>query len=227
MNEHILEKIKKCLKLAKSANENEAAIALKQAKALMDKYGVDENTLVFSDISEEKTYTKTQSMPPQWNAGLMNVCASAFDCEVFVSKELFNNTSVTFVGVKHSAYLASYAYEVLLRQLTKARKDYYAKNNKRCKRSTRIYRADQFAEGYVSRLYNKINDFAGNTPEIVSQYMSEKHGKLSKIKPRKNKAATDGRSQRGNENAFDDGWRAGKNANLHRPIGGQEQRRLN
>lgn len=226
MDNTILEKIKKCLALAKSANENEAAIALKQAKALMGKHGIDENTLVFSDVTEEKTYTKTQSMPPQWNADLMIVCASAFDCEVFVSKEIFSNTSVTFVGVKHSAYLASYAYEVLLRQLTRARKDYYFKNNKRCKRSTRIYRADQFAIGYVSRLYNKINNFAGNTPEIVSKYMSEKHGKLSKIKPRKNKAATDGRSQRGNEDAFDDGWHAGKDANLHRPVGGKKQRRI-
>ena len=35
MNEKILEKIKKCLRLAKSSNENEAAAAMRQAQKLL------------------------------------------------------------------------------------------------------------------------------------------------------------------------------------------------
>ena len=38
--EKALDKIKKCLALSRSANEHEAAQALKHAQALMDKYGV-------------------------------------------------------------------------------------------------------------------------------------------------------------------------------------------
>lgn len=35
-----IEKIKKCLRLSKSANEHEAAQALKQAQILMQKFGI-------------------------------------------------------------------------------------------------------------------------------------------------------------------------------------------
>ena len=37
-----IEKIKKCLALGKSANEHEAAQALKQAQALMREYGISD-----------------------------------------------------------------------------------------------------------------------------------------------------------------------------------------
>lgn len=39
--EKVLDKIKKCLALSQSANEHEAAQALKQAQALMEKYEVN------------------------------------------------------------------------------------------------------------------------------------------------------------------------------------------
>lgn len=39
----IIDKISKCLALSKSANEHEAAIALRQAQALMQKYKISEN----------------------------------------------------------------------------------------------------------------------------------------------------------------------------------------
>lgn len=48
----VLEKIKKCLALSKSANEHEAAQAMKQAQALMKKYEVDAVDVVLSEVSE-------------------------------------------------------------------------------------------------------------------------------------------------------------------------------
>ena len=37
----VIEKIKKCLALSKSANQHEAATALRQAQSLMEKYNID------------------------------------------------------------------------------------------------------------------------------------------------------------------------------------------
>ena len=50
----ILEKIKKCLALSKSANEHEAAQAMKQAQALMKKYEVDAVDVALSEVSEKE-----------------------------------------------------------------------------------------------------------------------------------------------------------------------------
>lgn len=41
----ILAKIKKCLALASSSNPNEAATALRQARALMEKHGVTSESI--------------------------------------------------------------------------------------------------------------------------------------------------------------------------------------
>lgn len=43
-----IEKIRKCLALAKSANEHEAAAALRQAQALMRKYGVEDGDILMA-----------------------------------------------------------------------------------------------------------------------------------------------------------------------------------
>ena len=50
--ERILEKIKKCLALSKSANEHEAAQALKQAQALMREYGITDIEVELSAVKE-------------------------------------------------------------------------------------------------------------------------------------------------------------------------------
>ena len=47
-----LAKIKKCLARAKSANEHEAAQALKQAQALMREFEVTEQDVEWSQVNE-------------------------------------------------------------------------------------------------------------------------------------------------------------------------------
>lgn len=48
----VLEKIKKCLALSQSANENEAAQALKQAQALMRQYSIIDIEVELSAVTE-------------------------------------------------------------------------------------------------------------------------------------------------------------------------------
>ena len=56
--EKILDKIKKCLALGQSENEHEAAQALKQAQALMEKYEVNAVDIALSEVSEQKADRK-------------------------------------------------------------------------------------------------------------------------------------------------------------------------
>ena len=68
-----IEKIKKCLALAKSANENEAAIALRQAQALMREFQIDPDLL---DIAEASCDSKATKTPQAWEASLVLLIAS-------------------------------------------------------------------------------------------------------------------------------------------------------
>ena len=50
--ERVIRKIKRCLALSKSSNENEAATAMRQAQALMREYRLTELDVRLSDVDE-------------------------------------------------------------------------------------------------------------------------------------------------------------------------------
>jgi hypothetical protein len=83
MKKDILEKIKKLMALAQSPNPNEAASALRKARALMDKYRIDQQQLVESDIHESGVKVGRYKKPPVHHVVLGNVIAELFSCECF------------------------------------------------------------------------------------------------------------------------------------------------
>ncbi len=91
--EEAILKIKKCLALAKSANENEAAIALRQAQALMREFQIDPDLL---DIVEASCESKATKVPQAWESSLVMTIARAMQC-----KPIFSSGSSTW-GIKAS-----------------------------------------------------------------------------------------------------------------------------
>lgn len=79
-----IEKIKKCLALGKSANEHEAAQALKQAQALMREYGISDADVALSDIKKHACTAKTANQIPGWQAWLANTVKAAFGAEWYL-----------------------------------------------------------------------------------------------------------------------------------------------
>lgn len=55
--EELLRKIRACLRLSTSANEHEAAAALRQARALMEKHGVSHAEALAGEVSEREAKT--------------------------------------------------------------------------------------------------------------------------------------------------------------------------
>ena len=225
-----LEKIKKCLRLAKSANEHEAAQALKQAQALMREYGVTDFDVALSEVTEAGV--KTPVTCPRWQHGLFNVCKLAFGCGGYIEKDfdyLANRytASYKFYGVSPKPELASYAYEVLIRQLRWARRQYIATELMRV-RSTKnkTYRADQFCEGWVVAVLNKVEAFA-NSPEETQkmEFYFKQLGEMKKAKVRDVKVKGNVKNSGACDRAS--GYEQGKNAQLnHAMSGGEERKRL-
>ena len=84
----ILAKIKKCLALAGSDNPNEAATALRQAHALMEKHGLGVHDVAMSDMGQAESPSQTMSRdaPADWEARLANQVAKAFGCKTLIKK---------------------------------------------------------------------------------------------------------------------------------------------
>ncbi|WP_062390779.1 DUF2786 domain-containing protein [Pseudomonas abietaniphila] len=129
--ERAIRKIKHCLALAQSANENEAATALRQAQALMREYRLTEMDVKLSDVGEVESASFRARRRPAWDQQLSIAVAEAFGCTTLRRRKWSYEKhqvieSATFVGVSPAQNIALYAYEALLTKLSQARKEYCA-----------------------------------------------------------------------------------------------------
>ena len=217
-----LEKIKKCLALAASANEHEAAAALRQAQKLMQQFGLTTDDIDIADICEYNQ--KAQNVPlVNWEARLAALVAEAFGCHLFTkvqrgwlilghTRSTRSTRSFVYVGAGASAEVAGYAFDILSRQCAKDRRAHMGKQPKNCKPKTKVARGDAYAEGWVDGVRCKLETFAENTQhtKIIAKYMELNYPNNGTSKP---KDRITGKNITGND--YYHGSQAGREANLN------------
>ena len=215
----IFEKIKKCLALSASSNEHEAEAALRQARALMEKYSIDHADMLAYEACEESVKSGSKSKPSSWETRLAAKIADVFNCRlIFVSG--WKNGEWTFIGVDAAPEIAGYAFAVLLRQCKRARAAHIDTYLTRCKTATKTRRADLFCAGWVNAVTGKLTSFSGNDRQelAIEAYVEKKYPNLRDIAPRNRNA---GKKLRDHEvNDYMHGGVAGKNAELNRGMNG-------
>ncbi|RXS92951.1 DUF2786 domain-containing protein [Acinetobacter junii] len=215
-------KIKKCLALAKSANENEAAIALRQAQALMREFQIDPDLL---DIVEASCDSNVKKTPQAWEATLVSMIARSMQCRVIFSSNPFfgGKAQWTFIGVDPAPEIATYAFDVLYRQLNRARKNFIETSLKRVTvKKNKVRRADLFCEGWVDAVRHLITGLdvsvPANTSERIKKYMDKTHDNLGSFTPKdrnKGKAL--------NPSDYHAGKQSGKSAQLNQAMNAGKQ----
>lgn len=217
--ERVMGKIRKCLALGASNNPNEAATAMRQAQALMAKYNIDAGTLEVADIMEDSVrsqFTATKVSP--FELRLMNMICDAFGCDLIWTKgssygdncnEMYGRYN--FVGHKSQVPIAVYTATVLVRKLSKARKQYIQENFTGWPRAVTTAQGNGFCEGWVNEIQKTVIKFA--RPDAITQaivtYKEHQFGKLGTTKPKNAKMSM---------RSFVDGKEAAKGESLHRPM---------
>lgn len=219
-----LKKIKKCLALGRSANEHEAAAAMRQAQKLMEQFGLREQDVSLADVVEVKVKA-CSTAANAWELRLVHMVAEAFGCETFGQLSGRYNDAGNFIRTRHWVFVgmhsaptvAGYACEVLARQCSKARLAHIGKQPKNCKPITKTARGDAFAMGWVLGAELLVERFAQPQAEkaLLLAYIEQQHGELSKGKVRD---AT--KARRTDFGHFAEGHRSGQNAQLQRGVGG-------
>jgi hypothetical protein len=231
----ILVKIKKCLALAASPNPNEAATALRQAHALMDKHGVSAHEITMADIGEARVGSKTMSRdkPANWEANLAALVGKAFGCQMMVYRNTLaqraghlNDGGYIFVGLKQQAEIASYTASVLIRKCKSSRQKWLTENcggygkgvQGQKARLTRV--GDMYAEGWVASISWLVSDFA-NPPEVEAAI--EQHIEANTSGNEAPVRAVDEKSiGRLEAIAASAGMRDAKSESLYRPMGTEQ-----
>lgn len=188
MNEKALDKIKKLLALAKStSSEHEAANALRKAQALMREYQLNETDVALHEISEQHTKRANNAQKqPTWASLLAHTVCQAFGIQYFTTWRRDIGSCLTFYGPKDRVEIGTYCYEVLAPQLVKARKEFQAGLNKRLLKKTKINRADLFAEGWITSVYNKVEALVPTEEEqqLIQLYQKKNYPNVTNVKTR-------------------------------------------
>jgi hypothetical protein len=161
--ERAIRKIKHCLALSQSANEYEAATALRQAQALMREYRLTEMDVKLSDVGEVESQFSREQRRPAWDQQLSASVAAVFNCSSLRVRDWCKTKHrvverASFIGVTPSQHIALYAYEALLTKLKLARKQYAAgvRSGKYRSSYSAETAGDHFALAWVAQVYGKL-----------------------------------------------------------------------
>jgi len=208
----LLAKIRKCLALAASANEHEAAAALAKARTLMEEHGVTEAQLAMVEIEEATARSSRTIRPLKWETYVCRMVERALGVVSFIDAV----GDRTFIGRGPTAEIATYAFAFLFRRLKAARAEYIRRHLKRCRPGRKRQRADVFCEAWALAVFRKV---AALAPErepdgLIEQYLTERHPGLVNINAR-------GASMKGRStwNDFSSGSAAGRAVDLNHGVG--------
>jgi hypothetical protein len=125
----VIEKIKKLLRLAKSSNEHEAALAAARAQELLAKYNLDEELLTEKELPREAGVadTATVKKPARWVYLLASSVAGAFDCQYAHSA----SGHMLFFGVELDHEVAAFTFGYLYRAINRLAAQFMKKSQNR------------------------------------------------------------------------------------------------
>ncbi len=223
--EKLFERIKKLMKLSKSSNPHEAAVALNMAINLMKSSGITFNDIGLSEIKKafcRTTLTSANSRVPIYEDELVCLIKKAFGV-MFIYSWLDNRKCYEFFGPGSRVETAAYATEVLVRQLKTARRNYMKELKDQdplyyfYSRRTKTAMGDTYSEGWVQGVSKLVTDFTTITKEeqeLMEKFKKKEYPKLEAIKARWSYGES--------SSEFSDGVRDGKKAYLHHPVDGSD-----
>lgn len=215
--EKVLDKIKKCLALSKSANEHEAAQALKQAQALMRKYEVNAVDIALSEVSEQRADRRMAFKLAGWQWSVANMIADIFGCQSYQ-----RGKTMMFYGIGNRAEISVYAFDVVYRQISADRRK-FLKTCRESKQAHRTYLADQFCNGWIMGAWKTVKKFEMSDEEkaIMDGYKKKEYPDMAEARTRDAKSSILQGSTMEYE-ALAQGMESGKQVQLHHAMNGTD-----
>ena len=221
MNDKQKEKLRKLMALGESSNPHESALAIKRAQQYLEKWGLEASAL--SHLKHDNSQTESNSIPSEireWENELGWLISRAFGCI-----HLMSDGGFCFIGEGSTASVASYAFDVLYRNLCESRLRYMVTNSKpNASLTSKMSLGNHYASAYVLSLKKEVYTFA--LTEEKKQELTEYRdsifpclGKAQKAKrPRKHKDQ---------EKAMRQGFADGSKVKLHHGVDGDAKDQIN
>ncbi|MBS0476510.1 MAG: DUF2786 domain-containing protein [Proteobacteria bacterium] len=217
----ILDKIRKCMALSASSNEAEAAAGLREARAVVDKDGVSADDVLASEAGLSQAKAGAASRPANWEATLAGRVGLVFGCKVVFSRTAWGRpSSWVFIGTGANHDVATYCFDVLFRQIRKARAEHIKTALRRCKATTKTRRADLFCEGWVATAIGKLDamTLGERDQQALDAFVAQRFPTLRDLQATDRNAGKKTFSDR-DYNDYAAGRVSGRSAELNRGVG--------
>lgn len=217
--EEVLEKIRKCMALAKSGNEHEAAAALRQAQKLMELYQVSNAEMLAIGVRESRSKSGAASFPAAWEVELASHIAAAFCCKIIFSPG-WDGAWWIFIGLPPANDVAAYSFDVMLRQALKARRGFIESELRRTKRrANKTRKADLYSAGWVHSACAQVGRLTPQegAAEAIGAHMQLNHPRLGDLKTNDRNSGRNWSDR--DHDIYGAGRDSGKDARLHQGVG--------
>jgi len=219
-----IKKIQKCLALASSSSENEAATAMRQAQKLMEAYNISEKDLSLAEYADVSIGLAQQPSKkvPLWAASLMQLIEDTFGVKAVYTatpavggNSFYYKLEAVYFGPKHRVELAKYTHAVLVRNMNKSWKErqfmYEGQRNART----------SFFIGWLAKAGEKVAKMALTEQEevLVTESINRKFGKVGSVDNSKRMNNID-------DSLVYEGFRNAENFDIHKPMGGETHKKL-
>lgn len=195
--QEVFEKIKKLMALSKSANENEASLALSRAQKLMKEYQISMDDVTLSEIKEQGEMIVPAMRDRVLYTTLASIISKAFGVDYYINFTYKTPTSTqsvatktVFIGPEQRLATACYTYTVLARQACNVKKEFSAKERVRVKKNllrelstldildvfSLISSYDTDYDGYVRKTVDR--EVRKNTKAYVFGWLNKVHEKV-------------------------------------------------
>lgn len=215
--DRIIEKVRKLLRLSRSENPYEAALAAERAQQMLSEYNLTEGMIDEKTEKARQINRKTRKRLEDWAHILASRTADVFDCQYFHDR---STGETSFVGVgadpEVCGWMYGYLYKTLLRLASEhlrghARRLWAAKSKREARKS--------FLLGAVSTIGHRMAEQKKETPVTPCALVPVKDGLIRAAMPDDIKAKE---LHIGKLSALDRlyGMMTAKNIPLSRPIAG-------
>lgn len=220
-NSPVIEKIKKLLALANSANEHEAALAAGHAQRLLS-----EHNLAMADIEAahkpdkaDKVETSVSKTLPKWLRHLSASVSAAFDCQAIHHPA---TGIMTFIGVGADVQIAAYTFTYLDRTVRKLCSGYMKQHisSITANRKRELMRQSYYL-GAVSTIGFSLREQKIKTPVTTFALVPVKEGLIRQAMSEIGNLRTmHSRKSYINKDAYDRGQTDGRQVGVHHGISG-------
>jgi len=218
--EDLMRKIRACLRLSKSANENEAATALRQAQALMQRHGISPAEALAGGVSESTIGCARRGQNLHKSLlDLVYLIGRGFRCKSMLGTGRGCPVLVVFFGTGVDPKIAAYAFEVLRRQMDVSCRKHLSRVRLRKNRDAR---GEAFRRGWVCALW-QLFPAAEKSMELIEKLDAYKAARWDVLTDLETKDHNLARTEFGD---FDAGLEAGRKARLHAGVAGDQQQAL-